>query len=83
MLKDKGVSMKAVRNYRPGQFFSALTLCLLFVLGTSGCAKHEQTQAATPSKPAEPLVKAAPATPIDAAKVKLGGDTWIRGGMRL
>ncbi len=45
-------------------------------LCTSGCARHE-AQAASPSpSQAQPVTKPAPATPIDAKKVELGGDTW-------
>lgn len=43
---------------------------------TLGCAKHEEPKpAATAAAPAQ-VTKPAPATPIDAKKVELGGDTW-------
>lgn len=38
------------------------------------CAKHEERAAA--AQPPQPEVKPAPATPIDAKKVQLGGKTW-------
>ena len=41
-----------------------------------GCAKHEAQATAAPPKPAGPVLKPAPATPIDTKKVELGGDTW-------
>jgi len=45
-------------------------------LCTSGCTKHEaQADDAVAVKP-QPVTKPAPATPIDAKKVELGGDTW-------
>lgn len=49
-----------------------------FVLCLSGCAKHEAlaAQSAPIQQPPEPVIKPAPATPIDAKKLELGGDTW-------
>jgi hypothetical protein len=43
-----------------------------------GCAKHEvQASSSHPAaQPQEPATKPAPATPIDAKKVELGGETW-------
>jgi hypothetical protein len=44
-----------------------------------GCAKQEAHAASSPPaqpQSQEPVTKPAPATPIDAKKVELGGDTW-------
>jgi hypothetical protein len=55
--------------------FSALAAGLAIVV--SGCARHEAEAATRPAvQPQEPEVKPAPATPIDAKKVELGGKTW-------
>ena len=58
--------------------FAALFLFvpLGIAVALCGCAKHEAQAASDPPKPAEPVLKPAPATPIDAKKVELGGDTW-------
>jgi hypothetical protein len=48
-----------------------------FSLLVCGCAKQEAHAASPPpAQPQAPVTKPAPATPIDAKKVELGGDTW-------
>ena len=57
-------------------------LCTVFSVGfalcLSGCAKHEAlaAQSAPIQQLTQPETKPAPATPIDAKKLELGGDTW-------
>jgi hypothetical protein len=53
-----------------------LVVPLSISLALCGCAKHEAQAATPPPKPADPAVKPAPATPIDAKKIELGGNTW-------
>jgi hypothetical protein len=53
----------------------ALALSAGLALLPGGCSKPEQHQQAGASIPA-PVTKAAPATPIDAKKVQLGGPVW-------
>lgn len=57
--------------------FSAAVLGLVLNL-VSGCGKHEQARA-TPEPVKAPEMKPAPATPILAKRVELGGDTWDPG----
>jgi hypothetical protein len=53
------------------------TLAASLMLCASGCARHEAEAATRPAaQPQEPATKPAPATPIDARKVELGGKTW-------
>jgi hypothetical protein len=55
----------------------SLGIAASFALFACGCAKQEAHAASCP--PAQPqalATKPAPATPIDAKKVELGGDTW-------
>jgi hypothetical protein len=62
----KAANWKALRS---------LTLALLSWVAVPlfSCAKHP---ASAPSAPQQPATKPAPATPIDAKKVELGGNTW-------
>jgi hypothetical protein len=58
-------------------YLCAAALLLSVSLFVSGCAKHGAQAAAHPAaQPQTPVTKPAPATPIDAKKVELGGDTW-------
>jgi hypothetical protein len=49
-----------------------LTFCLLLC----ACNKQEKQQTVVAAAPQQPEVKPAPATPIDAKKVELGGTLW-------
>ena len=49
-----------------------MTLCLL----ASACNKPQEKHAVVAPAPQQPEVKPAPATPIDAKKVELGGTLW-------
>ncbi|MBB6142348.1 hypothetical protein HNQ77_000286 [Silvibacterium bohemicum] len=53
----------------------AALLSVGLVLAASGCAKHEAPVQPV-AQPQAPITKPAPATPIDAKKVELGGATW-------
>ena len=57
----------------------SLGLVMGLALFECGCAKQEAHAASSPPaqpQSQEPVTKPAPATPIDAKKVELGGDTW-------
>jgi hypothetical protein len=55
----------------------SLVLAVGVALFAGGCAKQEaQAASSPPAQPQAPVTKPAPATPIDAKKVELGGDTW-------
>ncbi len=64
-------------TFTPWKVFGNLAFAISSVLlpPAFGCAKHEEPAPAAANPPAQE-VKPAPATPIDAKKVELGGDTW-------
>ena len=56
-----------------------LTLSTGMALFASGCARHDAQAATRPAvqpQPQTPPIKPSPATPIDAKKSELGGNTW-------
>jgi hypothetical protein len=55
-----------------------IALVGLLTLGAPGCGQRHEVQAATVqvTKPKEPELKMAPATPIDTKRAELGGDKW-------
>jgi hypothetical protein len=71
--------LEFVAHLKPGWLVVAMTTVLAAgsALFTSGCARHDAQAAVHPApQPQTPPVKAAPATPIDAKRVELGGPRW-------
>lgn len=63
-------------RYTAQQFVYFVSLIVTISAGPLACKHGYSEQAATPPVQAAPVTKPAPATPLDAKKVELGGNTW-------